>query len=285
MISVVVVNWNAGDLLRRCVESAASHRHQVEVLVVDNASTDSSLAGLGTAKVFRNATNRGLAAAMNQGALAARGDVIVFVNPDAAFEAGSLDAFASAMDRHPDAGAVVPLVRFPDREVQTTAGNLPTLSEALLGRQMQRRKWGSPRGFCWDGWNHDEEREVGRAGDVCFAVRRRALAEAGLFDERFRLDWESVDWSARLRDAGWKIWFTPSAELVHHAGTSTGAAPGTRWVRETHEGMYRYFAKRSRIPTRPMLAAAFGIRGVVKAVAMRAGVPLHQQAARPRARA
>lgn len=284
MISVVVVNWNAGALLARCVESARGD--DVEVIVVDNASSDGSadsLVGLDGVTVIRNRRNRGLAAAMNQGALAAVGDPIVFLNPDAAFTEGGAAGLRSALESHAGAGCVVPRVRFPDGEVQTTAGNLPTLREALAGRQRQWRpaKWGRPTGFCWDGWAHDEERLVGRAGDVCFAARREALAAAGLFDERFPLDWESVDWSARLVDAEWEIWFTPEVELVHHAGTSTGRAHPIRWVVETHRGMYRYFAKRSAPALRPLVAVLFGGRAAAKAAAVVAGVPMHERAQRP----
>ena len=285
MISVVVVNWNAGALLERCVRSALED-DSVEVIVVDNGSADRSVDavdGLQRVTVIRNPTNRGLAAALNQGALAATGDPIVFLNPDASFVVGTPKTLRDALERHPKAGCVVPRAHFADGELQTTAGNLPTLREALAGRQRQWRptKWGSASGFCWDGWAHDTERRVGRGGDVCFAVRRQALAEAGLFDERFPLDWEAVDWSARAVAAGWEIWFTPTVELVHEAGTSTGTAHPLRWIVQTHRGMYRYFANRSGAGARLLLAAAFSARAILKAGAVFAGIPMHERAQRP----
>jgi N-acetylglucosaminyl-diphospho-decaprenol L-rhamnosyltransferase len=285
LISVVVVNWNAGPLLERSVTSALSAA-DVEVIVVDNASADGSVdtvVDLDGVTLIRNRRNRGLAAALNQGALAATGDPIIFLNPDATFSAGGVQRLCEAIERRPRAGAVVPRVRFTDGEVQTTAGELPSLREALAGRQRQWRgaKWGNPSGFCWDGWAHDEERQVGRAGDVCFAVRREAFAATGLFDERFPLDWEAVDWSARLVSTGWEIWFTPDVELVHDVGTSTGRANPLRWVAQTHLGMYRYFANRSGPVAQPVLAVLFGVRAIAKAAAALAGLPMHERAQRP----
>lgn len=288
MISVVVVNWNAGECLAECVTSALAGGAD-EVVVVDNASSDESADALEESprvRLIANDSNRGLAAAMNQGAIAAAGDVIVFTNPDVFFPSGGITGLATVLDLHERAGAVVPRSLFLDGELQTTAGGLPSLREALEGRQRQWRpsKWGSARGFCWDGWPHDEEREVGRAGDVCFAVRRGALAQTGLFDESFPLDWEAIDWSERLRRGGWEIWFTPSVEVTHRAGTSTSQAPAARWVVSTHTGMYRYFAKRAPAAARPALAALFAGRAVTKLALMRGGLPLHEMAQRPPAK-
>jgi GT2 family glycosyltransferase len=287
-LSVVIVNWNAGAELRACLESLVTNPPQCswEVVVVDNASTDESVAvacdAYPQARWVLNSGNRGLAAANNQGLLAAQGGTVVLSNPDVRFLPGTLDAFNAALDRHRDTAFVVPHVVFPDGELQTTAGDLPTLSEAVLGRQFQRRKpsVGQARGFCWDGWAHDEERDVGRAGDVCYAARRDAIVDLGLQDERFPLDWEAIDWSARAREAGWRIVFCPRARVVHQAGVSTAKAPRARWVVDTHRGMYRYFANRGPAWRRPGLAALFGTRALVKIAAIDAGIPMYERARR-----
>lgn len=287
-ISVVIVNWNSGDELARCLESIATTAPASvrEVIVVDNASSDDSVAtacsiARGTRWIL-NRTNRGLAAANNQGLLASTGDCVVFTNPDVLFQPDAFNALVSCLGRHPDAAFVVPRVEYPDGALQTTAGDLPTLTEALLGRQHQRRKsrFGEAAGFCWDGWPHDEERLVGRAGDVCYGARREALLTIGLLDEGFPLAWEAIDWSARARALGWSIWFCPDAALVHAADTSTSNASRARWVLMTHHGMYRYFAKRRVTAWHPLLAAAFAIRGAVKIAAMSSGAPPDERARR-----
>jgi N-acetylglucosaminyl-diphospho-decaprenol L-rhamnosyltransferase len=225
-----------------------------------------------------NATNRGLAAANNQGILLSRGSTVVISNPDVVFAPTAIDELVEELGRRPRAAFVVPQVQLPDGGLQSVAGDLPTLSEALLGRVVAhlRSRGDVRRGFCWDGWRHDEEARVGRAGDVCYAARREAIAQIGLQDERFPLDWEGIDWSARGADVGWEVWFTPRARVTHLLGGSTRKAPGVRRVVTAHRGMYRYFRNRMPVSARPVLAAAFALRAVVKTAVVLLRVPVHE---------
>ena len=282
-VSVVIVNWNSGSDLSECLASLARNPPSAayEVIVVDNGSTDGSVdlarAVVGAAQTTYqlNRSNRGLAGANNQGLLRASGEVVVLSNPDVRFRSGAVDALVQALQRHERAAAVEPKVLLTDGSVQSTAGDLPSLLEGLVGRQAQRRR-GARDGFCWDGWSYDEEVPVGRVGDVCYAVRRRSVAEVGLFDERFPLDWEGIDWSARAADLGWEHWFVPSAVVDHRHGGSTRKARRTRWVLQTHHGMYRYFANRKPY-LRPFLAVAFGARALGKLAIIKLGYPMYER--------
>jgi len=108
-------------------------------------------------------------------------------------------------------------------------------------------------------------------------VRKAALAEIGLQDERFFLDWEGIDWSARAHTAGWEVWFCPAARVRHIGGVSIRQAP-LRWVVHSHRGMYRYFAKRRPPAARPLLAIAIAARAAVKAALVAARLPLYERA-------
>ena len=254
---------------------------------MDNGSVDDSLKRLKAeapwARVIANRHNRGLPAANNQGIAAAAGDVLLICNPDVVFAAHSLAAMLNVLDRHPRAAFVVPRLRYDDGSLATSAGDLPTLAETLLGRQAQRhRAAGETVGMWWDGWAHDEERVIGRGHEAAYLVRRAALAEFGLQDERFRLDWEGPDWVARARDAGWETWLCPDAEVTHLGGASIRQVP-LRWVIGTHLGMFRYFSKRRPVWQRPLLAAAFGLRGALKLVATVGGMGMYERGHRGRA--
>jgi GT2 family glycosyltransferase len=135
-------------------------------------------------------------------------------------------------------------------------------------------------GVWWDGWAHDEERVIGRGHEAGYLVRRRAVEEVGLQDERYRLDWEGVDWTARLRSAGWDVWLCPDAEAVHLGGSSIRQVP-FRWIVSSHRGMYRYFADRHRRVARPFLALAIGSRAGLKLATAAVGWPLYERAFRP----
>lgn len=273
MISFVIVNWNTRHDLLDCLGSMKANPPSSpwEVIVVDNASSDDSVRAL-TAQtpwvnVIANEVNLGLAAGNNQGMKAARGSTIVISNPDVRFEKGSVDALVDVLDRVPRAGMVFAHLLDPDGTDQTSAGSLPRLWEAILGRQLMAPRGGTKDRFWWHGWAHDEETMIGHGGESCYAVRRATIDEVGLQDERFPLDWEGIEWCARAWRAGWEVWFCPAATVVHLGGRSLSQARA-RWVVSSHLGMYRYFAMRTRAPFRPLLAALIAIRTCFKLVAV-----------------
>lgn len=276
-LSVVIVTWNSESTIGRCLRALGSNPPPVphEIIVIDNASTDSTIdevrSNAPDARVICNSVNRGLPAANNQGFLASRGKAILVSNPDAIVHGGAVGAMLDVLARHPRAACVIPSFVFDDGRRQTTVGDLPTLFDALTGRQAARfrRSDGAgnePRGFWWHGWNHDEERQVGRGLEACYLVRAAVLATVGVQDERFVLDWEGVDWMARFHDAGWEVWFTPDATVTHLGGASIRQVP-VRWSFRSHVGMYRYFSKRVAPPAKPVLALAIAVRGAIKVAA------------------
>ena len=287
-VSIVIVTWNSAKVVGGCLDSIESHPPSVpwEAVVIDNASSDATEQVVrthrDTARCIVNRTNRGLAAGNNQGIAATSGDAVLICNPDVIFRPGAIDAMLGVLERHPRAGWVVPRLTYEDGRLQTSAGDLPSLGEALLGRQAgRRRRPGTTEGFWWDGWAHDEERTIGRGHEAAYVVRRRAVTEVGLQDERYVLDWEGFDWTDRFLRAGWEIWLAPEAEVVHLGGTSIRQVPA-RWVVSQHRGMYRYFADRRPWPWRPILAAAFGARAALKLSTVAAGIPLYQWGHRDR---
>ncbi len=275
-VSVVVVTWNSRDAVLDCLDALRANPPSVpwEAVIVDNASTDGTVDAIRHAapwaRVMANIDNRGLAAANNQGIAAGTAPLVLIANPDTTVKPGAVDALATVLARQPRAAFAIPRLRHPDGGLHVSAGDLPTLRDALLGRQVQRLRRQRGRGFWWDGWAHDEERRIGRGHEACYLVRREAIAEVGLQDEAYFLDWEGIDWTARVRDAGWEVWFTPDAEVVHHGGVSIRQAPW-RWIVRSHRGMYRYFATRRTRLLRPLLAAVFATRALVKAGAMALG--------------
>ena len=282
-VSVVIVNWNAGDVLADCVASLRDHAPDAEVVLVDNASTDGSVAAARQVhpgvRLIANDRNLGLAAGNNQGIRASTRPFVLISNPDVEYTTGSVDALAGLMGRHPRAAFAIARPERSDGTLQTAAGDLPTLGDALLGRQIARARGQVDRGFWWDGWDHDEERPIGRGLEASYLVRRAAIDEVGLQDERFRLDWEGIDWTERMRAAGWEIWFCPTARVVHHGGGSIRKVP-VRWVVRQHVGMYRYFAKRRPWLLRPVLAVLFAGRALVKILGLAVGLSTYERSHR-----
>lgn len=287
-VSAVIVNWNAGDALLACLGSLAEHPPSVgwEAIVVDNGSSDGSVEAAAEvapwARIIPNRHNRGLAAANNQGMLAARGQIFLISNPDVVLRPGAVDELVATLSRHPRAAFAIPRLLQEDGTPQSSAGDLPSLAEALAGRQAQRwcgRTGAADTGMWWDSWAHDSERRIGRGHEAAYAVRRQAVELVGLQDEAFALDWEGVDWTARMREAGWEVWFNPAAEIVHLGGVSIRQVP-FRSVVSSHRGMYRYFAKQTPLGWHPVLALAFAGRAGLKLTAIAAGVAMYDRAHR-----
>jgi GT2 family glycosyltransferase len=276
-VSVVIVTWNSGEELLDCLRSLHANPPSVnwEAIVVDNGSTDGSIEELRSrfplTRVVANRHNRGLAAANNQGIAASSGAFVLISNPDVIYPAGAVDALLDLMRRRPRTAFAIAKHVHPDGELQPAAGDLPTIPEALLGQRILRRRSAGLAGVWWHSWPHDEERPIGHGAEACYLVRRSAIGEIGLQDERFVLDWEGLDWSRRAWQAGWEIWFCPSAVVTHLGGVSIRKAI-PRWVVSSHLGMYRYFAASTPSLVRPLLAAAVGIRATAKFAAGALGV-------------
>ena len=137
-LSIVIVSWNVRDLLRQCLRSilAGSQTCRLEVIVVDNVSTDSSAemvrAEFPDIHLIVNAENRGFPAANNQGIATAEGRYVLILNPDTEIVGDALATMVAYADAHPDVGIVGPQLLNEDRSVQSSRRHFPTLTTALF---------------------------------------------------------------------------------------------------------------------------------------------------------
>jgi N-acetylglucosaminyl-diphospho-decaprenol L-rhamnosyltransferase len=267
----VVVNYNTGHYLTRCVRSAVESAGdaRLEVVVVDNASIDGSAdhaaADHPEIRLIRNDANRGFAAAANQGMLATTAPFILLLNPDAEVLAGTLGGFVKVATDHARAGAIGALVRDPDGSVYPSARKIPTLGEAIghafLGPFVPNR---FSKAYTMAGWDRRTERAVEWVSGSCVLLRREALDEIGLFDEGYFMYVEDVDLCTRLRQAGWEVRFCPELEVVHIGGVSTGGYRSRRMTLEHSRSIYRYFVKfgspGARAALRPLVRLALRLR-------------------------
>jgi GT2 family glycosyltransferase len=259
-VSVVVVNFNAGDDLLQCVSAALASTVPVEVLVVDNASTDGSLDRLAEhfadeprLQVIRNETNFGFAEASNAGIAVARGSHILLLNPDCSVEPDTLEKVRRALDAAPGAGMAGCLIRNPDGSEQAGCRRLlPTPGRAFLRAFGLGRLGGRTRlrDFVLAGEPlPDGPAEVEAISGAFMMVKRQTFAQVGLLDEGYFLHCEDLDWCQRYRKAGLAILFVPGAVAVHVKGRSSRDRP-VRVLWHMHRGMVRFYRKffRDRYP-------------------------------------
>lgn len=218
MWAAVVLNWNGGDDTGRCLDALAEFDLRV---VADNGSTDGSLEALRERDdivLVENGANLGFSGGNNTAirtALGAGAEWVVLVNNDAVLEPGTAGALRAAAQRHPRAGVLAGKLLFPDGRVQW-AGQKVDLRTGYSGR---------PRGFGRrDGPELSREEPVDRAVGALMAVSRPALEAAGLLDEDLFAYVEDVDWSLRIRAAGFECFFVPAARARHALSASTGGS-------------------------------------------------------------
>jgi N-acetylglucosaminyl-diphospho-decaprenol L-rhamnosyltransferase len=234
-LSIVVVNWNSGPLLRRCLESVRRHPPALpfEVIVVDNASSDESLdAARGDAdRIIENDGNAGFGRACNQAFAASSAPLAFLLNPDAEVFPGSIDTLIATLHAHPKAGACGPRLLNADGSLQPSVWRNPPVAWHILvsGLGLWRLIPRARRGpLLWgDHWAHDEQRPVPMIFGAAMLVRRSMIDDVGGFDERFPLYEEDSEWCLRMRRRGWTIVFEPRATVLHHGG----ACSLQRWSR------------------------------------------------------
>jgi GT2 family glycosyltransferase len=253
MISVVIVNWNSGPLLERCVLSLVKHAADVEIVVVDNASFDSSLNFAARSQVpiaiLRNEENLGFAAGSNLGWRRSSGEQILFLNPDTECRTGSVSALAQTMIQDRSISAVGGKLVGPSGEHQAgfNVCALPTFGSVaaellLLEELWPRNPW--TRHYRMSEWDHSSRREVEQPAAACLLVQRDVLERLNGFDENFRPAWfEDVDLCHRIHDDGGRILFEPAAEFQHQGGSSLKHLAREEFLRYFHTNQIRYFYK------------------------------------------
>ena len=250
-VTAVTVNYNGGPVLRGLIDSLEGEPELARVVVVDNASRDDSLAGieLGTdpkLSLIRNASNRGFAAACNQGAAQAEGRYLLFVNPDCQMPKGALQRLVEALDSRPDVGMVGPLVLNSDGSEQRGCRRyLPDPKRALMRVLGHHKpdKDGKVAGFDLTGTPLPERPvEVEAISGACLLIRRELFEGMRGWDEGYFLHCEDLDLCMRVKRAGYKVLFVPDVAVQHSQGASSKRRPVfVLWHK--HLGMLRYYLK------------------------------------------
>jgi len=253
-LSIVVVNFNSGKLLRRCLDSAYQNLKGLsfEIIVVDNGSIDGSprmvTQEFPQVRLICNKTNAGFARAVNQGIRASRGRYVLIVNPDVVFLNKGFKELIRYMDSNPRVGIAGPKVYDDEtkRSVQLSCRRFPSPMNYLFSRYslLTRLFPNNPfsRRFLLTDWSHDAIREVDWVSGCCMLVRRELLEKLGLFDEGYPLFFEDVDLCFRARNAGWKVVYFPGAEIAHFVGSVRAQMP-FRNVIKRHQGLWRFYKK------------------------------------------
>ncbi len=238
-LSIIIINWNGGELLRRTVESIVGSPPSIsyEVIVVDNASIDNSLATLlnsdltgelndsGRLRIIENGDNRGFGRANNQAFILSNAPLLFLLNPDTEVTEGSIDRLISTVKSSSRIAAAGPRLLNADGSLQISAWRNPPSAWEILLSQLKIYLL-LPRRFRGElllggHWDHKRERPVPMLSGAAIVVRREVIEAVGGFDERFHMYGEDNEWCLRIVRAGWQLIFQPHAVILHHGAKSS----------------------------------------------------------------
>ena len=245
-LSVIIVNWNTKDLLCQCIDSLTQTLKKIdtEVFVVDNGSTDGSVAAVrekvSGVRLIENLVNLGFAKANNQAISLSSREYLLLLNPDTQVKDEAIERMLFFMDAHPEAGVVGAQLLNVDGSKQNSIANFPSLATELLNKSLLR--WLFPDKFPGKETDYPGPVEVDSVIGACMMVRRKALEQVGLLDEEYFLFLEETDWCYRMKKAGWKIYHVPGAEIYHHQGKSAEKEKKKAKI-EYYRSRYHFFKK------------------------------------------
>lgn len=252
MIDIIIVNFRSTDWMLKCLASihGALNKVPLGVFVCDNdlESQEIRIKRLfPNIRFIANGKNVGFGAAVNIGITHSQAPLVVLLNPDTMIQEGFFDAVLAYLQDHPRVGVLGPRILNADGTVQGSARSFPSLLTGLFGRtSLLSRLFPSNRLTKKNVLSNLDQRQnplsVDWVSGACMVVRRKAIEEVGLLDERFFMYWEDADWCRRMKARGWDVVYFPQAAVVHHVGKSSETA---RWnsLLSFHVSAYRLYSK------------------------------------------
>lgn len=251
-LSIIIVNWNVWDDLHECLNSiyASSFPEEMEVLLVDNASSDRSVVNTQSAfpavKIISNSINVGFPKANNQALAVATGEFVLYLNPDTVVMPDTLYRCVSYLRSQKDIGLLGCKVLYPDGRIQyECARNFPSLEamvwEALYFHLLfpKNHHFGKTLMGYWD---HQDSRDIPCLIGAFMMGRRSLLQNLGGLDETVFMFFEDIDLCYRVKKGGWRIYYLSDVQIVHKSGRSQKKYSGSL-VSANADAFYMFFKK------------------------------------------
>lgn len=279
-VSIVIINWNTRDLLLHCIKCIYETRGalDLEVIVVDNASSDDSLVVLRKhfpcVYIIANERNVGFARANNQGVSASRAPYVLLLNSDAFLMPGALQVMLDLLMREPRAALIGAQLLNTDGSFQASHTRFPNQWREFLilsgiGRALKGRWYPS----------HGDESDKGAqvvdyVEGACMLVRRDTYLQVGGLDEAFFMYAEEVDLCYRLRQLSWQVWYQPTAQVIHLGGGSSMHRRTQREIdlyRSRIHFFRKHYGRTAAVLLKSQIIAATAVKAIVHGALSRLG--------------
>lgn len=228
-VSIVIVTFNAQDIVLDCLASIPAGGAEAEVIVVDNRSEDRTVDLIREhypeVRIIQTGYNAGYSGGNNIGIRAAAAPLILLLNPDATLHPGALRALIDFARAHPNAGMVGGRMLYPDGRLQHNGFRFPNLTMAFFGF-FGLVPLDSPLNGRYPLAAYEHDHEVEHLLGAALLVRREVVEQVGLMDDKtFPMYFEESDWCYRTHRAGWKLYYTPTATITHYGSYTTSRYP------------------------------------------------------------
>lgn len=244
-VSIIIVNWNTRQLLLDCLASVFHTVKEVsfEVILVDNASEDGSVEAVQKeypqVTITRNERNLGFGAANNKGLAQMHGRYALLLSTDTVLTEEAVARLFRLMEQKQDASFACGQLLNADGSKQNSIANFPTWLSLLCNETILRLLF--PRRFPSKRQEYSNPIEVDSCIGACLMIRKEAMDQVGMFDERYFVFMEETDWALSMHNAGWKSCFVPDARIYHLQGQSAGHNVNARKM--FYRSRYIYFKK------------------------------------------
>jgi GT2 family glycosyltransferase len=272
-LCIIIVNWNTRDLLEKCLRSIQDTVKSIsfKIIVVDNASSDDSVNIIKDqfpeVTLIENRENLGFAKANNQAIEVCDAcEYILLLNPDTVLKPDAIHKLVQFLEEHNAAGAVAPALCYPNGKPQAAGGYdlsiLTAFNYFLFPSVLFPNVF---KGFFIDHKrikNRSHPVELDWIAGTCLLLKKRVVEQAGGLNESYFLYAEDAEWCARIRKAGWKIFFLPDVEIIHYHGASSQSL-SSQWISALIDYIREKKGITSSLLFRFIAATGLGIRSIL----------------------
>ena len=252
VVSICILNYQARDYLRQCLQSLAENTAlEYEVIVLDNGSQDQvaemveqEFPGV---RLIQNQTNEGYTKPMNQAMRVGTGRYLCQLNPDTLILPGAIDRLVDFMDNHPEVGICGPKVlnrdltlQKPCRRGESRPWAVITYFTGLARLFPKSPLFGQ---YLMSYMDEDQIHPVAGVAGSCMLIRKEVVEQIGYMDEQFFAYQEDADYCLRAHQAGWEVYYMPEAQIIHYGGMGGSRVEPYRSIFEWHRSYYLFYKK------------------------------------------
>ncbi len=254
-LSIIIVNYNSGQLVERCMASIYKEiSTDFELIFIDNNSADGSGEIIKECypdiTFIQESSNLGLAKAFNDGLEKSSGEFLLSLDSDTVILPEAIEKLITEIEQDKSIGGIGSRLIYPDGTIQHTARRFPNPLNALFGRRSLLTKlWPdnhfSKKYLMTNEEGSDQPYEVDSLSTACFMVRREVYESVGGLDPDYFVYWVDTDWCYRIKDVHWKIIAIPDSVIIHDENIGNGRRERrrTRMIIDFHKGAYRFYRK------------------------------------------